>query len=405
MTSKFFSKTVKKTTLWSVIIAVILAAAIAVCALWGFHKDVALDDYNSLTVSVNSYAYDNNKDKITQTCEKTFKEQGVKAKYVIEGDMAGDDCELVFVFDKAVQVVNLEAPVKNALKAGFATADISVSAANEVEAEVLAKHFILRGVIAGAVFAVLALAYVSIRYKKVGVGLVVACSVVLGMLLTAALVILTRVYVTTAIAGVIGVAGLLTAAMTMLTVGKIQAAQKEGTEEDVVPSSVAVKENLLLAGALVVGLVLVAILGKTAGLWFAASAFIGVLAATFVSLFFAPAMYASVKAIADKKPAKNVYVGAKKTSKKQKKSFAKVEETPVEETPVEEAPVEETPVEEAPVEETPVEEAPVEETPVEEAPVEETPVEETPVEEAPVEEAPVEETPVEEAPAEEKTEE
>jgi small subunit ribosomal protein S16 len=91
-------------------------------------------------------------------------------------------------------------------------------------------------------------------------------------------------------------------------------------------------------------------------------------------LFFAPAVYLSVKTCLGEKPVKDGYVGAKKTSTKEKKVFAskKVEEAPVE--VAEEAPVEETPAEEV-AEEAPVEEAPVEEA-AEEAPVEEAPAEE-----------------------------
>ena len=68
------------------------------------------------------------------------------------------------------------------------------------------------------------------------------------------------------------------------------------------------------------GMIAVGVLGKSAGTWFAVSALIAVVASVFVSLFFAPAAYLSLKTAFDSKPAKGVYVGAKKTSTKVKKA-------------------------------------------------------------------------------------
>ncbi len=381
--SKFFSKTVKKTALFSIILAVILAAAIVIGAVFKVNKDVTLDDYKTLTVTVNSYTYATKKDAIVAESESKF--AGNKAEYVVYGEMDGD-CEIIFVFDKKVDLTAIQKAVAAHFEAqteaggAYAGSFIEVSAASEVASALLAKHFILRGIIAGVIFAVLAFAYVAIRSRKVSEGLVVCVSVLLGMLLTTALIVLTRVYVTVSAVSVIGLAGLLTAAYAALNLGKIHTAQTENEDasnEEIVASSVAGKEILYTTLVLIAGLGMVAGFGKSAGLWFAAVAALGVVAAALISLFFTPAMYLSVKNFTDKKPAKGGYVGAKKQTKKAKakkeKKAKKVEEAPVEEAPVEEAPVEEAPVEEAPVEEAPVEEAPVEEAPVEEAPVEEAP--------------------------------
>ena len=276
-----------------------------------------------------------------------------------------------------------------------------MSASAEVATASLAEGYVLRAAIAGAVLAVLAFVYVAIRYNM-SAGITAGVSALVGMLLSAAIIVLTRVYVTASAAYAIAMAGLMTVAMTLFTLNNVRSAKKEGaTTEEAVMQSVAAKEVLYTAIVVAVGMLLVGILGKTGGAWFAASALIAIAASVLVSLFFAPAVYLSLQTAADGKPAKEGYVGAKKTSTKEKKTYeAKKEEVaPVEEA-VEEAPAEEEPAEEA--EEAPAEEEPVEEA-VEEAPVEET-VEEAPVEEAPVEET-VEEAPVEEAPAEETVEE
>ena len=140
-------------------------------------------------------------------------------------------------------------------------------------------------------------------------------------------------------------------------------------------SCVATREVLSTAAIVALGMVLVAVLGKESGLWFAVSALIAVAVSTFMSLFFAPAAYLSRKTASDAKPVKDGYVGAKKTSKKEKKVYeAKVvEEAPPVAAPVEEA---EEAVEETEEEVTEEVEETVEET--EEAPAEEeAPVEAT----------------------------
>ena len=354
--SKIFSKTVKKTTLWSVIIAIVLAAAIVVCAVFGFNKDLALKDSKTMTVSLNAYIYNTQLEEVKEDLEETL-----NANYVLEGSMSGDVSELLFVFDSDADLTALKAEGyladKKANAEGWANAKYSVSVSEEVATAVLAKHYVLRAAIAGAVLAVLAFVYVAIRYNLAG-GIVAGVSVLLSMLLTAALIVLTRVYVTSTAAYTIGFAGLLTAAAVLFTLNKIRAAQKE--EDTSVAEAVAAKETLYVAAVVAAGMILVGVLGGAAAFWFAASALLAVVAAVAISLVFAPAMYLSVQSTFDKKPAKAGYQGAVKTSTKEKKVFvkkAKAVEAPVEEA-VEE-PAEEV-VEEAPIEETveePAEEA------------------------------------------------
>ena len=383
--SKILNKTVKKWTLTSVILGVVLAAAIVVCALFGFNKYVTLENSKTLTVSMNQYAYLTKLDDVKADCENAF--GNANAKFSVAGEMSGDESEIVYVFSEDVDV----ASIKTALETTFATKTaeggawagsfINVSTSVEKANTVLAKHYALRTAIAGVVFSVLAFAYVWIRY---GLNKAIATAVctLLGMLMTASVIVLTRINVTASVAYVIALAGILTAVTTLMTMNKLRSAEKENADTDIV-SCIAVKEVLSIAIVLGVSVLLVGIFGKTAGIWFAVSALIGVAVSTAISLLYAPALYLPLKQASDNKP-KSAYVGAKKTSTKVKKQKEVKAEAPVEAKAVEETPVEEPA--EAPVEET------VEET-VEEA------TEEV-AEEAPVEEA-VEET-VEEK-AEEKT--
>ncbi len=393
MTNKIFSKTVGKTTLFSTILAIILAAAIVVCALFGFNKDATLDDNKSLTVSLNTFAYNTTKEEVKKECEEVFGKLNVK--YSIAGEMGGDECELVFVFDKSANVATMKTKIEERFTKKVADAEaegatdktwsgvlFSVSTATEDAQAVLAKHFVLRAAIAGALCAVLAFAYVAIRYQNPFVGLVAACSVAASMLLAGSFIVLTRTLVTTSVAAVIGMAGLMTAAMTVFTLGNIRSKQKEGAEisnEELVVSSIPVKETLWFGGALIVAMLLVGVLGKTAAAWFAVAAILAIVSSAAITLFFMPAMYFAVKNWLDKKPKKDVYVGAKTTSKKKLAKEKKLQEELNEVLAEDVAPVaEETPVLEEAQEEVaePVVEEATEEV-VEESVSEEAPEENT----------------------------
>ncbi len=326
--SKFFSKTVKKNTLWAVVCAVLLAAAIVICALLGFNKDSLLKDRNTLTLSVNQYAYSTQKELIISEAESKF--GGEKADYVISGEMSGDVCEIVFVFGKDAK---LDA-VKTALVSHFdgltedvasndsklKGAEINVSAATETAVGVVAKHFALRAGLAGVIFAGLAFAYVAARYQKLSEGVLAGGSVALSMLLAAALVVLTRVPVTPSIAAVIATAGFAAAISVILTLNKLRGSEGKAVEENI-----AWKETLGFVGAVVIATWIVGAISGTTGIWFALATLLGLVAATFVGLIVMPSAYVPVKAYADEKAAEKGYVGAKKTSTKEKKTYAKKE--------------------------------------------------------------------------------
>ena len=387
--SKILTKTVKKTTLLSIIVAVILAAAIAVGVICGvkgcgvFNKSVLLKDSKTLTVSLNQYAYLTQIEDVEAECEKAF--EGLDIAYEVKGEMTGDESELLYVFNSDADLT----AAKTALETRFAelAADewkgtfINVSANSEKAVKVLAKDYVLRGVIAGVVMAVLVFAYVAIRYR-LNMGVLAAVCTALGVALTAAIIILTRIPVTAAVTYVLAVSGLVSAVTTLLTLNKIRANSKteDGaaqSAEELVFSSVATKEILSLAAVGGVALIIVGACATAGVRWFVALALISLLVATFIGLVYAPSLYIPMKKAADKKPVKDAYVGAKKTSGKLRKA-KKENVVPAEETPVE--PVEEVPAEESVAEET-VEETPAEE-PVAEETVEEIPAEETEEEQA-----------------------
>jgi len=406
--SKILTKTVKKTAILSIVLAVIIVAAVALGIVFGvkgngvFNKSALLSDSKTLTVSLNQHAYLTKLEDVEAECEKAF--ANLDVEYQMKGEMSGDESEIVYVFASEADLTAAKTAIEekfdsltaNEWKGTF----ITVSANSEKAVKVLVKNYVLRGVIAGVVMAVLVFAYVAIRYR-LNMGIVAAIATLLGGLLTAAVIIITRIPVTASVTYVLAVAQLFSAVTTLLTFNKVRAnSAKEDAStqsaEELITSSVATKEILSLATVGGVSLIVVGACATAGVRWFAILALIGLVVATFIGLVYAPSLYIPFKKAADKKPVKDAYVGAKKTTTKVKKAKKEVVKA-VEATPVKEAPAEEPAVEET-VEEAPTEEPAIEET-VEEAPAEEPAVEET-VEETPAEEPAVEET-VEEAPAEE----
>jgi preprotein translocase subunit SecF len=245
-----------------------------------------MKDKKALTVTLNAYVYKTQLDEIKEDLVDEL-----NSEYTIEGGMSGDVSEVVFVFDEDADLAALKTKAEAYLDTKLANtgANYSVSASVETMTAVFAKHYALRAAIAGAVLAVLAFAYVAVRYNLAN-GIAAGVSVLLGMLLTASIIVLTRVYVTESVAIVITLAGLLTAAMTLFTLNNVRSAKKAGNDVDgeLVASSVAVKEVLYTAAVLAVGSIVVGVLGGAATVWFAAAAVIAILASVFTALIFAP---------------------------------------------------------------------------------------------------------------------
>ena len=305
----------KNVTFLSVIMAIVLALSIVITAIFGVNYAATVKDQNTLTVTVNSFFYNNRIDDVKAECEKEFKQLAVS--YTYNGEMNGDECELVYVFDKAT---NLDA-VKTALKTTFASktqdggewdgAFIDVSTGKEVVQTNIPVGYTVRAAIAVAVFAVLAFVYVAIRYRLY-MGVTVAIAIVLSAVMTAAIVLLTRIPVTSSILYVVVISSVLAAIFTVLTMNKIRSNTDELSAEEKVYSSIATKEIAAITAALGAALVLVGAIATWSVRWFAICALVSLLVAALIGLVFVPAVYLPMKKAEDKAAGrgKSGYIGA-----------------------------------------------------------------------------------------------
>ncbi len=347
--NKFLNKAVKKSGLISIVVAAILAAAVIVAVICGvtgngvFNSSKLLKDCQTITVTVDQTTYATKLDEVEEICEDAF--DGLKISYTLKGEMSGADNELVYVFDKDEDLSEEKKALEDAfdvlVKGEWNGSFITVSANAEATKAVLAKNYVLRGVLAGVAMMAAVFAYICLRYRF-GLGLLALRCMLVGTVLSAMLIALFRIPVTASVSYVFAVAALLSALTTVFVLNKFRA---DKDTEDFANEDVLVFTALGGAALVIVGAV------ATGGVrWFALAALIALVVAAFIGLIYAPARCLEWKAVADSKPVKGAYVGAKKTSAKEKKApvQAEVAEEPVAETveePVEEE-VQETPAEE-----------------------------------------------------------
>ena len=317
MMNKLLTKTTKKLTLLCLVMVVIVALATVLTAIFGVNTAMRMDDQTTVTVKMSAVYYrdDTKREAVENVCEDAFKDLDVK--YVYASQMSGDDCELMYVFDKDA---NVDA-AKDALKAAFAAdaydgAFITVESAKESVQTVIATATVVRAAIAVAVFAVLAFLYMWIRRGLVYAA-TTAAAIVISAVVTSAIILLARIPVTSSVLCVGAVAAVLAAVLAVLGVNNLVANESADSVEEKIVKAVAVKETLAIVAILGGALVLVGAVATWAVRWFAICSLIGLLVSAAVAMFVVPALQLPMlekqaKAAAERN--KSGYVGAKKAT-------------------------------------------------------------------------------------------
>ena len=328
MMNKFFAKTVKKrfSVITLAVAIVLLAVSIIVSVLCGVNYGAGLKDSKTVTVTVNSFVYNNEREVLEETCENVFEANGISAKFVYRSQMSGDNRELAFVFDAKTDDAKL-ATVKTALKAklneeagneasALNGAIVNVASSSEAIQTAIASARLWRSAIAVGVFAILAFVYVAIRHG-LSYGLVALVAPLTTAILTTSLTLLTRIPVTSASFYAVITSALIASVFVMMLVGKISGNAKEDAYAEADDATL-IKESLTsdwvvwMAVALGVAFVLIGAIATSAVRYFALTAFVGLVVATFVGLIFAPSCVLMAKTYVKAKAPKNAYVGAKK---------------------------------------------------------------------------------------------
>ncbi len=313
---------------------ILLAASIIISVLGGLNFGAGLDDSKMITVSVNSFVYNNEQEALEETCEEVFEKAGLDVEYVYRSEMNGDNREISYVFDAKTDDKKLveaketlatklnEEAAKDEDESALSGAIVNLASSSEEVKSGIASSRLWRAAIAVGVFAVLSFVYVAIRHR-LSMAFVALATPVVAAALTTSLVLIARIPVTNAIFYAVLVSAMVASAFVMMILCKIRDNGKEDGYANadaltLVKDSLASKWIIWTSVALGVTLVLVGAIATAAMRYFALASLIGVVVATFIGLMFAPSAAIVLLSSAQAKDAnKNVsgYVGAKKEEK------------------------------------------------------------------------------------------
>ena len=261
MNKKFTNRVIGKPVLLALLSLIVIVAGIVVAAVCGFNRAATTDDAKVLSVNLENIIYEQKLEDVEELCEKTFEKADVDYNYAQYGEMQGGNQELVYVFDKDVDLSAVETVIETALKAAYPDNFSYVTTHVETVEVSLPTNYIVWSAVASAIAAVLAFIYVSIRHS-LAAGLSLCAAMLFGFGLTFSVFALTRIPVTASFTYLMPFAMLVTAIMAMCTFSKIKdlAKSEKGKElsaKELTEESVATKEILTFAIVVAVALVLV----------------------------------------------------------------------------------------------------------------------------------------------------
>lgn len=323
MMNKLLTKTTKKLTLLCLAMTLIVALAAVFTGVFGVNTAATIGDQTTVTVKMSAVYYRNEskREGVMEVCEKAFEDAKLDVLYVYNSEMTGDECELMYVFDADANAESV-AQAKAALETKFADAQydgafLAVEQGKETIASAVPTVNIIRAAVAVVAFAALAFVYTWITHGLQN-SIAAVLSVVLSCVMTAAIVLLVRIPVTSSILYVCVLAAMLTSALVMIGLNKLRGDESKDNLDEKVVRAIAVKETVVAVAVLGVALVLMGAIATWAVRWFALCGLIGLLVSAAMALFVMPAIQLPLlekEAKADAERTKHGYVGAKKTEK------------------------------------------------------------------------------------------
>ncbi len=311
MSKNFTAKTSQKWLLWSIIAALIALIGVIVMLFAGVNNAPSTQSGKLLVVNVtmSSTDYEEKKDDIVDICEQAIADAGLKTiQNPIYAEAASESTShtIEFKFDTNTDLT----AVKDALNVKFNAADseyksnfISVMALTQAVQENLPGgyvSFLVKNMLAGVVIAVLAFAYVSLRYKLWN-GIVTFVTAAASAAITIGLIIATRVVITTSVMYAVLFSMVVSVLCSVLFAAKNQKAEKDGadlTNADALSETVPVCEMVKIGAVLGVAIVAMAVVGLILApnfAWFALINFFALVAAAYGALLLGPALFLVVR--------------------------------------------------------------------------------------------------------------
>lgn len=306
MSKNFTAKTSPKWILWSVITALVLVVGVVLTAIFGVNTPIYTQSTQKLVVNVqmaNTF-YEEEKDDIEDICEKAIADAGLTALDVSYGDGATMEHQLVYSFDNEADLTALKDALQTELRKAYPDQDFATTMSHyEVVLETLPGGnvaFVVRNALAAVVMAVVAFAYVSLRYKLWN-GIMTLVSTLGTGAIALGLVLITRVPFTAAVVYGVLISMLLVIALSVLFAAKAQETEKKNgalTDAEAVSEAVPLCDTVKLCGGVAAALLVVGVVGIFCAAnfaWFALVAAFGVLAAAYSALLLAPSVFLALR--------------------------------------------------------------------------------------------------------------
>ena len=336
MSKNFTAKTSPKWILWSVITAVIALAGIIVMALAGVNSAAHMKSGEALIVNVSMSRtfYEDEKETIQTMTEQAIADAGLKIVDSYEGEKSLQVHELVYTFAPKTNLSAVKAALQADLTEEYPTYNVTVMSSSNTVLETLPGgyvNFVLRSVAAGVVMALLASAYICLRYKLWN-GIVAFISAAASGALTAALVVLTRVVATSATVYTVFFSMLLSLGLSVLFAAKNKKAEKENgtalTDSEALSEAVPVCDTAKICGGLMAVVVVLGVVGLFTAAnfaWFALASVFAIVSAAYASVVLAPSVFLPIRTAFAKVEAERARYDYKKGKKSKKNEQPKVE--------------------------------------------------------------------------------
>ena len=339
MSKNFTAKTSPKWLLWSIITAVIVLAGIIVMAFAGLNKANDMKSSSTLTISISmsSTFYEDEQANIEAIAEQEIAKAGLKVVDSYAGEKSLQLHELVYVFEKDTDLTAVKDALQATLKntEAYKTNYISVMANENEVLETVAggeSKFLARSFVAIIAAAVLAFAYVTLRFK-IWNGIVAFVAAMASSALTVAIAAIVRIPVMASSIYAVAVSMLLSVLLSVFFSAKNSKAEKANgalTDAEALSEAVPVCDVAKLSGAVAVAAIAIGVVGAFTAIsfvWFAVATLVGVFAATYSALVLAPSVYLALRtefAKLEAERARYDYKKGKKSKKEEKPVVAEV---------------------------------------------------------------------------------
>ena len=327
MNKNFTVKTSAKWLVWSILTVVIFLVGAIVTAFSGLHNVQETRIGTTLTVSVPMAEtfYEDEQANIESACEQAFANAGLKTIDSYTGEIGTMSHEIVYVFESGANV----SAVTSALETAFETYEtkygcVITTAVNEQQ--ILAYlpggivAFALRDALAAVVFAVVAFAYVSLRFKLWN-GILAVVAMAASAMITFGLTAVTFIPSTGSTVYSIYFAMLIAAVLSVIFSGANRKAEKDGADlttpetlADVIPVCETMKLGVAMLAMSVVVLV-IGLIAATNFAWFALNMIFATIASAFSAVILVPSLFLVIRKIFAKKEAEMARYDYKKGKK------------------------------------------------------------------------------------------